>query len=116
MTIPSEHHEQVGFLHWFRSKFPGTFIFAIPNGGKRAITTAKALKAEGVVRGVPDLCVPEWNLWIEMKRQKQGRLSPDQRHVIMKLENIGHTVIVGYGATDASRKVLEFISLKGFHR
>jgi len=115
MTIPSEHQEQCGFLHWFRAKFPGVFIFAIPNGGKRAITTAKALKAEGVVRGVPDLCVPEWGLWIEMKRQKQGRLSPDQRHVIMKLENIGHTVIVGYGATDASRKVLEFISLKESH-
>ena len=108
MTIPSEHQEQCGFLHWFRSKFPGVLIFAIPNGGHRAMSTAKALKAEGVMRGVPDLFVPEWNLWIEMKRQKQGRLSPDQKHVIRKLENIGHTVIIGFGATDASRKVLQF--------
>ena len=106
---PSEHDEQVGFINWFRSKYPDVLIFAIPNGEKRAISVAKRLKAEGVVRGVPDLYVPTWNLWIEMKRVSGGRLSPDQKAMINYLENIGNTVIIGKGASDASKKVLEFM-------
>lgn len=108
----SEHEEQCGLLHWFRAKFPTVLIYAIPNGGVRSISTAKRLKAEGVVAGIPDLHVPQWNLWIEMKRVKEGRLSTEQKKIIAELENIGHTVIVGYGATDASRKVLEFVEAR----
>ena len=83
-------------------------IFAIPNGEKRAITVAKRLKAEGVVRGIPDLFIPQWNLWVEMKRVSGGRLSPEQKAMITYLESIGNTVIVGKGAADASKQILEF--------
>ena len=106
---PSEHSEQVGFINWFRSQYPEILIFAIPNGEKRAISVAKRLKAEGVVRGVPDLYVPAWNLWIEMKRVSGGRLSTDQKQMISYLENIGHTVIIGKGATDASQNIRKFM-------
>jgi len=63
---------------------------------------------EGVVPGVPDLFVPELRLWIEMKKPG-GRLSEAQKSMIEYLEGIGHTVIVAYGARDASMKVLEFL-------
>ena len=106
--MSSEHAEQAGFLQWFRAKYPGTLIFAIPNGGKRDIVTAKKLQMEGVVPGVPDLFVPELRLWIEMKKPG-GRLSEAQKNMIEHLEGIGHTVIVAYGARDASEKVLEFL-------
>tara|TARA_R110002050_G_scaffold73422_1_gene157978 strand:- start:327 stop:674 length:348 start_codon:yes stop_codon:yes gene_type:complete len=106
---PSEHSEQVGFINWFRSQYPEILIFAIPNGEKRAISVAKRLKAEGVVRGVPDLFIPAWNLWIEMKRVSGGRLSTDQKQMISYLENIGHTVIIGKGATDASQHIRKFM-------
>jgi len=107
---PSEHQEQVGLITWFRHKFNGTLIFAIPNGEKRSISVAKRLKAEGVVRGIPDLYVPEWNLWIEMKRIKGGSLSKEQKQMIEYLHSIGHTVIVAKGAADASRQVMDFVS------
>ena len=106
--MTSEHDEQVGFVVWFRSRFPGVLILAVPNGGKRHPGTARKLKAEGVVPGVPDLFVPEWSLWVEMKRAKGGRLSPDQREVIAYLESIGHSVVVGHGAEDASRQLIEW--------
>ena len=106
---PSEHSEQVGFINWFRAKYPDVLIFAIPNGEKRAISVAKRLKMEGVVRGVPDLFIPAWNLWVEMKRVSGGRLSTDQKQMISYLENIGHTVIVGKGATDASQHIRKFM-------
>jgi hypothetical protein len=106
--VTGEHDEQAGFVLWFRSRFPGVLILAVPNGGKRHPGTARKLKAEGVVPGVPDLYVPEWALWIEMKRAKGGRLSHDQRQVIAYLEGIGHHVIVGHGAEDASRQLIEW--------
>ena len=106
--MSSEHAEQSGFVTWFRTKYPGVLIFAIPNGGKRDIVTAKKLQMEGVTPGVPDLFVPELRLWIEMKKPG-GRLSEAQKSMIEYLEGIGHTVIVAYGARDASMKVLEFL-------
>jgi len=55
--------------------------FAVPNGGKRHIKTATKLKAEGVRRGVPDLCfvLPGGRFaGLELK-SKKGNLSPDQK-------------------------------------
>jgi len=108
-TLPSEHEEQVGVVNWIRRKFPEVVVFAIPNGDKRSISVAKRLKAEGVTPGVPDLFIPDWNLWIEMKKQKGGKLSAAQKNMIEHLKRIGHTVIVGYGAEDASSKIIEFL-------
>ena len=112
-TLPSEHDEQVGVVNWIRHRFPEVVVFAIPNGDKRSISVAKRLKAEGVTPGVPDLFIPDWNLWIEMKKQKGGRLSVAQKDMIEHLERIGHTVIVGYGAEDASRQVVDFLESGG---
>jgi len=108
-SLPSEHNEQAGFIQWFRARWPRVVVFAIPNGGKRNILTAKRLQREGVTPGVPDLFIPAWGIWIEMKRQKRGRTSPDQRVMIEYLENVGHRVIVGNGAKDASDKLLQMI-------
>lgn len=107
--IPTEHAEQVGFVQWWRSQFPSLIIFSIPNGGRRAMSVAKKLKAEGLTPGVPDLYCPRLKLWIEMKRTKGGSLSEEQDKMIAYLRRIGDHVIVGLGATDASRKVLEFL-------
>lgn len=100
--MASEHAHQVTFVNWFRNEYD-TLIFAIPNGGFRDHRTAQKLKAEGVVPGVPDLFIPKWNLWVEMKVEK-GKLSKAQKEIIPQLEN----VIIGYGHEDARRKVKEF--------
>lgn len=104
----SEHDEQVGLVNWFRGKFPGVRMFAIPNGGHRAISVGRALQAEGVSPGVPDLYIPAWGLWVEMKRATGGRLSPEQKDWIAYLVGLGQVVIVGKGATDASRQILAY--------
>lgn len=110
--IPTEHEEQRIFVQWFRRKYSPVRIFAIPNGGFRSRATAGRLKAEGVMRGIPDLFVPEWNLWIEMKRIKGGRLSPDQVNWKQYLEEIGNTVFVAYGAENAMELVDDFVDKK----
>lgn len=107
-NCPSEHVEQREFVMWFRQTFAPVRIYAIPNGGKRGKAEALRLKVEGVTAGVPDLHVPEWNLWIEMKRQKGGTLSAEQKDWRDYLTTIGHTWIRANGRDDAVRQVEDF--------
>lgn len=108
--VPEEHTEQVTFVNWFRATFPGVRIFAIPNGGKRDKRTAQRLKDEGVEAGVPDLYVPAWGLWVEMKRRKGGNVSPEQADWLDYLQSVGDSVVVGYGWEDARDKVRTFVN------
>ena len=108
--IPTEHEEQREVVRWFRQTWQGVLIHAIPNGGARSKATAGRLKAEGVVSGVPDLFVPAWRLWIEMKRTRGGSLSPEQKEIIKQLENVGYCVIVSKGAEDAKRQIGVFLN------
>lgn len=101
----SEHLEQAYFVQWFRRTFPLVLIFAIPNGGARSSATAVALKVEGVTKGIPDLFVPEWRLWIEMKKEKGGVVSQEQKDIMQYLNAVGYSVIVGRGFEDAKKQV-----------
>jgi hypothetical protein len=103
--IPTEHEEQREVVKWFRQTFSGVRIFAIPNGGARSITTAAKLKVEGVSAGVPDLYVPAWKLWIEMKRVKGGVVDKSQKDWHDYLTAIGDTVIVCRGADEAKQMI-----------
>jgi len=109
-TIPTEHIEQRNFVVWFRQQYRGVRIFAIPNGGARSKATAMQLKLEGVLPGVPDLYVPAWSLWVEMKRQKGGKLSDHQKGWIEYLEGLGHTVLVCKGCDDAIDQVNNYLA------
>ena len=102
--IPSEHEEQRDFVSWFRKTFPDVWISAIPNGGHRNKAAALKLKMEGVSPGIPDLYIPAWGLWIEMKRQKGGSVSEYQKAWIKYLRDIGHQVEVCKGC-EAAKKV-----------
>lgn len=104
----SEHLEQREFVRWFRQTYESVRILAIPNGGQRSLSTAARLKAEGVCPGVPDLFVPEWGLWVEMKRAKGGKLSPDQKDWAEYLDYCGYAVIVGHGQADAIEQVINW--------
>jgi hypothetical protein len=101
----TEHLEQREFVSWFRKTFPGVRIFAIPNGGYRNLATAARLKAEGTVAGVPDLFIPAWGVWIEMKRAKGGSLSDKQKDWRFYLIGCGYTVIVAHGKIEAIKAI-----------
>jgi hypothetical protein len=110
--IPSEHCEQRDLVRWFRRKYGPVRIFAIPNGGYRSMTAAAKFKAEGVSAGVLDLFVPAWRLWVEMKRQKGGRLSPEQADWIEYLESLGYTCLVCPGSQNAQAQIEAFVAAK----
>jgi len=73
------------------------------------LSVAAKLKAEGATSGVPDLYVPQWRLWIEMKRSTGGRLSKAQIDWIDYLTTVcGDDVVVGAGMEDARNKITAF--------
>ena len=106
LPIPSEHAEQSMLVQWFRAKYPGVLLFAIPNGEYRSKVTAMRLKAEGVCPGVPDIFIPAWRLFIEMKRTKGGRVSPEQKAILEYLNGCGYTAVVCNGF-EAARSFIE---------
>jgi hypothetical protein len=102
---PSEHLEQVRFVSWFRKTWPNVLIFAIPNGGGRSMAQGASLKAEGVVAGIPDLFIPAWLTWVEMKKVFGGIVSPAQKGMIHYLQSLGHHVIIGHGFENAKAQI-----------
>lgn len=104
--IPTEHEEQREFVAWFRRQYPDVRIFAIPNGGSRSQREGGRLKLEGVSPGVPDLYIPAWRCWVEMKRQKGGSLSTDQKDWRDYLQSIGDLWFVCKGCEDAKKTIV----------
>ena len=107
-AMPTEHQEQVKLVGYMRRK--GWTFCAIPNGGSRSSAIEGArLRAAGLQRGFPDLLL-FWPVQaaIELKRQKGGRVSDEQRAWLDTLEGCGWKVQVCKGA-DAAIEWLEEI-------
>jgi hypothetical protein len=108
---PTEHLEQVTLITWYRRTYKNELLIAIPNGGKRHIKTALAMKQEGTSKGFPDLFLPVPNnkhhgLFIEMKRQKGGTVSKEQKAWLEYLNCVGYQAVVCKGFLEA-KEIIE---------
>lgn len=116
-SIPTEAQEQTGLFKWaeYDKRLETECMFAIPNGGSRNRVEALHLKQQGVKAGVPDIFVPGirgsyGGLFIEMKRQKGGRLSEAQKDMIEKLRRLGYRVEVCNGCEEAMKAIEEYLN------
>jgi len=110
-----EHDLQVQCVRWFNLQYPNIKIWATPSGGKRDLVTASRLKAEGVIRGVPDLSIlaarhGKHMMWVEMKNGKKGRVSPEQKEMIDTLNNEGHHAVVCRTFEEFVKEVNEYLN------
>lgn len=113
MAVPSEHSEQVVVVKALRRA--RLRFCAVPNGGMRDAQTARMLRAEGLVAGVPDLLIfdpPPGVLEavgtaLELKRadRGEGAVSGEQREWLAALSARGWATLVGFGAQDALGKL-----------
>ena len=110
MICPAEHEEQKALFRWATMMSTRhvalLLMYAIPNGGHRDIRVARKLKAEGVKRGVPDICLPVPRgrygaLYIELKRLKGGSVTKSQREWHDALWAAGNRVEVCRGCEEA---------------
>ena len=57
--------------------------------------------AQGMLKGCPDLFIPQFDLFIEMKRRDGGVVSLEQKKVHEWLRHLGYKVEVCHGAKEA---------------
>lgn len=114
--VPTESEEQQALFNWIRlsvGKYPELkSAYHIANEGKRTVANGAKLKREGLSPGVPDICVPVAKgkyhaLYIELKRKKGGRISPQQEEFIGKLNSQGNLAVICFG-WDEARKIIEW--------
>jgi len=100
-----EHTEQAKVVAKVRAFYPDVVIAAIPNGGSRTAQERVSMHAEGVLRGMPDLCVLRASegfhgLFIEMKTQ-DGIVAAAQRDLARRLNREGYLCLVARSSDDA---------------
>ncbi len=124
---PTESKEQTALVAWFRLQYrnlgvPSHFLLissqaGAPLGGgqghARFARFAK-LAAEGFVPGVPDLFLavprlPYNGLWLEIKRTKGGKVSPQQTKLHALLAAQGYAVAVCLGAEWAQQVIEAYL-------
>lgn len=115
IAVPTEHEEQAALMDWIyltSRKYPELNLFYhVPNEGKRSPAAAMKLLAEGLKKGVPDNFLPVarggyHGLYIELKRTKGGKLSPEQRQWLDDLNAQGYLAVECKG-WEAAAKVIE---------
>ena len=101
-TTPHESWEQQSLVAELERLEPGIMMEINPAAGmKLDKRMAAAIKTLGYQAGTLDIFLPEHRVYIELKRQKGGALSPEQKARIPRLESAGYRVIVAKGAVDA---------------
>jgi hypothetical protein len=112
-ALPKEDQEQIFLVTWLQKQ--GIKFYAIPNGGKRSLMEAVKLKRMGTIAGVPDICIPipsgmYHGLYIELKRQKGGKVSPEQYDWLAFLTEKGYYAQVAKGFDEAKEMVMHYFS------
>ena len=119
LATPTEEQEQTALFEWAR-RMQGKhkelgLLHAIPNGGKRGKAEAARMKAAGVKAGVPDMCLPVargdfHGLYIELKRRKGGRVSPEQAQWLEELSGQGYFCQVCRGWEEAAETLRRYLN------
>lgn len=119
-TTPLEKEEQIAFVEY--CEVNGICVVSTQNGFKMPKVAfnyaaySKTLKKMGLSKGFPDLIILEKNkskshevLFIEMKRQKGGRLLPEQEEWLQKLDDKDYCVGVAKGYESAVRILQKYL-------
>lgn len=112
-----EEQDQIRVVTWLRKQ--NLCCHASPNGGRRTIGQTVKLKRMGMWPGWPDLEIPYARgkyhmLYVEMKREDGGKLSPAQVETHQFLREQGHAVAVAHGFDAAVKLISQYFSLGEF--
>ncbi|MDR1692846.1 MAG: VRR-NUC domain-containing protein [Oscillospiraceae bacterium] len=119
---PLESEEQAALFAWARlteARHPElAYLVAVPNGGLRNAVTGARLKAEGTRKGFPDMILPVARggyhaLAIELKREKHGAVSPEQKLWLDALNKFGWLAVVCKGVAAAITVIEDYLRLEG---
>lgn len=125
---PLESHEQEKLFSWInanKKKYPELALaHASLNGVKLSPGSAIKAKKQGMVAGVPDIFLPVMEdnggllnypyhgLFIELKRIKGYKVSPEQTMFMTALEQQGYKCSICYGADEAIKTIKQYLNIK----
>ena len=114
-----ERDDQRNLIAWFKLQFPKELMFAIPNSLVRSDCQAFIMAKEGLVSGLPDLCLacPKkgyCGLYLELKRlaipgEPRGRITSRQGQIIEHLNSRRYLAVVCYGFDEAREAILNYM-------
>lgn len=94
----TEKEIQKEFVQYLRFKYPELTFTC--NGQFNSLKNVATNYQMGYCKGIPDLFICDYKLWIEMK-SKKGKLQPHQVEIHKKLEKLGYKVFTCYSLTEA---------------
>jgi len=130
VVVPSEHQEQAVLFAELERRLVDCpelgLAYAIPNGTRATMRTAKKMKAEGVKKGIPDIHLPVGRdgylgLYVELKARpytnEKGRLvrqrpSREQLSWMRLLEEQGYKAEICEGWEQALGAILRYVRSK----
>lgn len=117
--IPSESAEQQHLFQWARMMSGAhpelALMYKITNEGRRSRANGARMVAEGMKKGVPDICLPvarggHHGLYIELKRERNSRVTKEQLEWIEALMDQGYAAAVCRGCDEAIRLITDYLA------
>lgn len=110
----SEFVEQCHVVRWLSAFHPTALYTASCAGMRTSIGVARKMKASGAKAGVPDLMIFEQRrgyagLFIEMKREHGGTVSPEQKEWLEYLNERWYMAVVCRGYNDAIKVIGDYL-------
>jgi hypothetical protein len=94
----TEKEIQRDFVQYLRFNYPN-LVFTC-NGKFSSVKSAMSCVQMGYRRGIPDLFIADYKLFIELK-SKKGKLKSHQINIHEKLEKLGYKVFTCYSLEQA---------------
>ena len=111
----SEANQQEIVVKYLRLAYPNALYCASAGGMRTSYLQAIKMKRTGYVKGFPDLFIYEPNqdyhgLAIEMKKEKGGVASPEQKDWQEQLRNRGYASYICKGNEEAIKVIDEYFT------
>ena len=111
----SEANQQEIVVKYLRLAYPNALYCASAGGMRTSYLQAIKMKRTGYVKGFPDLFIYEPNadyhgLAIEMKKEKGGVASPEQKWWQEQLRNRGYASYICKGSEEAIKVIDEYFA------
>jgi hypothetical protein len=114
-TPESESNQQEIVIKYLRLAYPDALYCASAGGMRTSYLQAIKMKRTGYVKGFPDLFIYEprgeyHGLAIEMKKEKGGTASPEQKRWQDDLRNRGYCSYICKGSEEAIKQIDEYFN------
>jgi hypothetical protein len=111
----SESNQQEIVIKYLKLAYPDALYCASAGGMSTSYLQAIKMKRTGYVKGFPDLFIyeprNEYNgLAIEMKKEKGGVASPEQKRWQEQLRNRGYASYICKGSEEAIKQIDEYFN------